>query len=549
MIQYDLLTEPLISVTPPGGGMPRLISLPELYASLVRDEVADFPALRPHQRHVWHAFLVQVGALALHHGGATNGPDAPDAAATWRLLLGALTPGSANAGAWALVSPYDRPALLQPPDATPDMSKAKILESPDSLDMLVTSRNHDVKRGVMRRARPEHWLYSLVSLQTQEGFLGQGNYGVSRMNGGFSSRPGFGVVPSGGVGRHILRDVQCLLQLRGEMLEFGAHFKSADGLALLWLLPWDGTTSLSMDRLDPFYVEICRRVRLRTAQQTGIEAMCWGSKVARIQSDSLRGLTGDPWAPVVRDEKGSKALTFEPSTNTYRRLTPLLFPRISDPMAAKRAPLQRIFPTDDSSGLSLSISGLVRGQGSTEGLHVRRIPVSHTRRSFMAEVSTDPIAALAHERVRLAGEFVRTVFYPAALTVLTAAPGAGERKRDDDTAKSRTGSWCHKLEDSIDLDFFEHLDHEAGAATPDEASLLRRAWFEDLGARGRQLLAALIDAAPDAAMRHYRVRVRATDRYAASFTRFLRDAGFEPGRDVSPAEADTKTTHSRDDDE
>lgn len=546
MIQYDLLTEPFISIATPGVVAPKMVSLPELYAALVRDEVTDFPALRPHQRHVWHAFLVQVGALAMHRCGATTLPGTAD---RWRALLRDLTPGSEQDGAWALVAPMGQAALLQPPDPGADVSKAKLIESPDLLDMLVTSRNHDVKRGIVRRARPEHWLYALVSLQTQEGVFGRDNYGISRMNGGFSSRSGFAVIPSGGVGRRVVRDLASLLELRVDMLNSGTHFKSSGGAGLLWLLPWDGTTSLSMNTLDPFYVEICRRVRLRVTGSARLEAMCWNSRTARIESGSLRGVTGDPWAPVVRDEKGTKALTFEPATISYRRLTPLLFPRVSDPMAAQRAPLQRVFATDDPSGLSLSVTGLVRGQGATEGLHMRRIPVSNTRRSFMAQTPTDAIAALAHERVRLAGEFVRTVFYPSALTVFTAAPSEGERERDDDTAKKRTGSWCLKLESVIDDDFFERLDDEAGAPTPDDASTLRREWLIDLGARGRMLLADVIRSAPDAAMRHYRVRVRATDRYSSVFARFLRNAGFEPTLVATSIDSEANTIRSGDDDE
>ena len=45
------------------------MSLPETYAALMRDEVGSFPALRPHQRHAWHAFTVQLGAMALHRAG------------------------------------------------------------------------------------------------------------------------------------------------------------------------------------------------------------------------------------------------------------------------------------------------------------------------------------------------------------------------------------------------------------------------------------------------------------------------------------------------
>jgi len=39
------------------------------FAALARGEAWSFPALRPHQRKPWHAFTVQVAALALIRAG------------------------------------------------------------------------------------------------------------------------------------------------------------------------------------------------------------------------------------------------------------------------------------------------------------------------------------------------------------------------------------------------------------------------------------------------------------------------------------------------
>ena len=62
---YNILAEHLIRMDISDGS--RLVaSLPEVYAALMADEVDAFPALRPHQRHAWHAFLVQLGAMAMH---------------------------------------------------------------------------------------------------------------------------------------------------------------------------------------------------------------------------------------------------------------------------------------------------------------------------------------------------------------------------------------------------------------------------------------------------------------------------------------------------
>ncbi len=67
---------------------------------------------------------------------------------------------------------------------------------PDAIDVLITSRNHDLKAARCANSEPEHWLFALVSLQTMQGFPGAGKYGISRMNGGFASRPAVGLVTS-----------------------------------------------------------------------------------------------------------------------------------------------------------------------------------------------------------------------------------------------------------------------------------------------------------------------------------------------------------------
>jgi len=186
----------------------------------------------------------------------------------------------------------------------------------------------------MRRAEPEHWIYALVSLQTQEGFLGAGNYGVSRMNGGFASRPGLGIDPGRGPGARFVRDVRRLVAARDDIVRHYGY-RSRGGLALLWLEPWDGTSSLPSARLDPFYVEICRRVRLVAGGDGRLAALAAGSKAARVEAKLLKGDTGDPWTPCVPDKEGYKALTLYAGGFSYRRLVPLLFPHSGDADAAR----------------------------------------------------------------------------------------------------------------------------------------------------------------------------------------------------------------------
>ena len=64
----NLLTDPLIRFDR-HDGTAAVGTLPAVFDLLLRDEIAGFPALRPHQRHAWHAFLVQLGTVALLRAG------------------------------------------------------------------------------------------------------------------------------------------------------------------------------------------------------------------------------------------------------------------------------------------------------------------------------------------------------------------------------------------------------------------------------------------------------------------------------------------------
>lgn len=150
---YSLLDEPLITYRRVADGHRVKASLPELFVAMACDEVRDFPALRAHQRHPWHAFLCQVAAIALHQAEQT-GPF-PTAVA-WRQALLALTPADTDGAAWCLISPLDRPAVLQAPVPGGRVSEWKTkCRAADELDMLVTSKNHDLKAARSRDAEPE----------------------------------------------------------------------------------------------------------------------------------------------------------------------------------------------------------------------------------------------------------------------------------------------------------------------------------------------------------------------------------------------------------
>ena len=302
----NLLTEPVIRMDKSSGARVKA-SLPAVYAALMRegDAVEAFPALRPHQRHAWHAFLVQLGTMTMHRAGLTEPPKDTD---EWRSLLRRLTPDYLDDEPWQLVvDDLTRPAFMQPPARSKEREKdyKTAVTTPDELDMLVTSKIHDVKSVVATQASADDWIFALITLQTMEGFGGAGNYGISRMNGGLGSRSAFTLAPSERAGAHVWRDITALLEYRPRLL---AEFPMADGgKRLLWTIPWDGTTaeSLPASRLDPLYIEVCRRIRLRIRADGTLYGIRTSSKGARIEGKDLKGRTGDPWVPVNRKRDNS----------------------------------------------------------------------------------------------------------------------------------------------------------------------------------------------------------------------------------------------------
>ena len=196
----NILTEPVIRLDL-SDGVRKEASLPEVFAALVGDEVVSLPGLRPHQRHAWHAFLVQLGAMAMHRAGRT---DLPDIAGEWAGLIRGLTPDFPEDEPWRLVvEDITKPAFMQAPASSKEKAQdfKAVVATPDQLDMLVTSKNHDLKSSIASRAAADDWLFALVTLQTMEGFGGAGelrSLAHERRPGEPSSlHPGSG----GGVGR------------------------------------------------------------------------------------------------------------------------------------------------------------------------------------------------------------------------------------------------------------------------------------------------------------------------------------------------------------
>ena len=494
----NLLDEAVLRWRDVAQGQMRRSNLPELLAAMSANEVRDFPALRPHQRHPWHAFLVQLGAIALHHAGENQ----PWHSATdWRAALLALTPNDPDGAPWCLVAPADRPALLQAP--VPGENPAtwnNLLHAADALDMLVTSKNHDLKAARARHAQADDWLFALLSLQTQEGFLGAGNYGISRMNGGFASRPGVGVAAVGAWGLRWQSDVASLLQQRERIAsEYG--LAPTGGHALLWLLPWSGTDALALQALDPLYIEICRRVRL-AAPQGRIQAHVTGSKVARIAAKDSNGVTGDAWTPI--ETAKAKALTLSRNGFDYKLMSELI---AGDGYTLGAA--WRLDGWPQNTPLQAIAQATVRGQGKTEGYHERRVPISPKLRRLLTSGQRPLVANLAKKRIQAIADMRKLLWISLSLLFAN-----GENDSGNDAISQRASRFAQPFEQHEDTRFFDDLaQHIEAEGAQQDAVYLQ--WLLGLAERAEAVLQHAFVAGPRSGMQRYKAQSAALSRFHA----------------------------------
>lgn len=491
--RHQLLDDPIIGVEDARGTRAH-VPLPELLARLSRGELADGTALQAHQQFAWHAFLVQLAALCAARDERASLEQY--SATEWReLLCAAARADGAGEEAFALVVPdLSKAAFLQAPLPSGSLADLRNVHARPSeeLDVLITSKNHDVKIDRIVSPRPEHWVFALVMLQTTQGFLGAGNYGIARMNGGFASRPGVGFSPSMEGGKRFVRDVNRLLGGREMLLEaVSAKARRGTPLGLVWCRPWDGATSLSLDDLDPYFIEICRRVRLVTSSDGHIVAHRGSSKAARIDAKLAAGKTGDAWTPIGK--KNATSLTVPEAGFSYERVSDLLGPEWAMGIAGE---LTR------SDGAQPFWVGqvLVRGQGKTGGYHERWIPIPPAVQPYL--LSSERRTELAHTArawVEAAKDARLRVLKPAVIALVQG--GTDKPNYEDD----RVGPVLRRFDAEIDAAFFaqlfEHVEQDG------ERSIAH--WQRWLYARARASLESAIDALPTSAARRERAIARA----------------------------------------
>ena len=497
---YNVLRDSIVRVVSESAGAQNL-SMPQIYAALMADDILSFCALRPHQRHGWHAFLVQLASLAMLKAGLSK---PPVTASEWRTLLRGLTPEYDEDEAWQLANEdIFQPAFMQPPAKTSSRVndyKSRV-DTPDRLDILVTAKNHDLKTSAASQACPDDWLFALIILQTMGGFSGAGNYGISRMNGGFGSRTAFSLTPSMRPGSHVKRDIGALLARRQQIIDAVPVFHSQDTskIALLWTIPWDGLTgeALTLDRLDPFYIEICRRVRLYRDANGALYGLRAASKAARLAAKPFQGVVGDPWMPVNR--KTAKCLTLAKGGFTYKRIVDYLSPGVW-----VRSPLLEPTPAELASQATVRLvaRGMVRGQGKTEGYYERIIPFrERTTRALGNYAESAALGEIAQERI----QNVSTIAGIVRHAILAFLAG-GDLGKASDEHRSRANLRTRQLDKIVDATFFEALQDEFAADDSDERSRIRVEWLNGILDSARKIVEAATYALPCPSIHRYRAQ-------------------------------------------
>jgi CRISPR system Cascade subunit CasA len=478
MPSIDLITTQLFSTTL--GSM----TLPGLLAALSTTDDIEYTALQAHQAHLWHAFLVQLATIALTQNGQT---DLVTSESEWSTLLLELHDDESTW--WLEQSDPNRPAFFQPPAPNGLAAFNKSWSTPDEMGLLATAKNHDVKRTRIRSPRHEHWIYALICVQTGSGFLGSGNYGNYRMNGGYASRPVVG----------FYQDQRWPLRFREDVRRIAAWVSrdedslgSIDGATLLWTEPWPDNKQADVDELHPLCIEVARRIRCVDGEFRGTT-----SKAERTNGKVLNGNVGDPWIPISpakKSDQSGSALNLSRQGFTYPIFVDLL---------SKRLRLPDYMQPQGRGAYVLIAEALAGEQGQTAGFHRRTLRVPARVGWWMQReesTTTDTLDKRCKRFVELATLARRNVLLPALLELYDEDP------RQDGAHRKYIAHFTDAVDDAI----FDAL-FDVEEPISDDAAL--DPWRRILTTLAESVLHAALDSAPKLSSRSWTQRSTVTGKF------------------------------------
>jgi CRISPR system Cascade subunit CasA len=493
----NLLTDPIFRVQTPMGM--EAMALPALLAALGLDRVESLPGLQRHQEDAFHIFLCYLSGAALARASRS---DPRQEAGFWTKALRRMATRNDDSAWTLLVADTAKPAFMQPPLVSEDefLKEYKTERStPDAIDVLLTAKNHDIKSTKSMAPRLDEWAYALISMQTMSGYILK-HQGIARMNSGLGSRACVSVVYGETLGQRWQRDTRKLIAVRPDLLRAPWPYQP-DGLVLTWLQPWNRKTSLDLDQLDPFFIEVSRGVRLvwqdgRVAARTSTE------QSPRINAKAYNGVLGDPWIPINCNDpkKGESALTVGSLGFTPELLRNLIFED-----GYELGPMQRPDREQGDQPFQFTASVLVRGQGTTDGFRTAalNVPGSAARRVFQSGPQRERLARLSKVALTDAAELQNRALKPAVLSLLQAGS-----ERIDFEKREITAWWqqsARRYATAWGAMFFEWL-WEAGESASDEEAL--RNWRLRLKDCAWSGLTDAMSGYPGREGRRYRARIR-----------------------------------------
>jgi CRISPR system Cascade subunit CasA len=176
---------------------------------------------------------------------------------------------------------------------------------------------------------------------------------------------------------------------------------------------------------------------------------------------------------------------------------------ISDILSREKyepAPLQVWRQDDGTRGLSIDFSALARGQGQTNGLHERRVPIPANVVSLFGRID-DLFAKLAREHVDDAGKVRGGALRPALFVLFQNAPERLDLRHAP--SKTKAEPFLSRFDRAVDALFFRAIDEELSAADDAERETARRRWLDQLRTLAHDELEDAAQSVPLSGLRRY----------------------------------------------